>query len=167
MRDGLQGLSDGLVESSAPLLEVDEASLKANELREGSSVALALAIPCMVSFAPGQERHVVLGLHGLEQVYCPQHCHCCMQEPAPTSLSCTVGACQGCSMQLLGICTSQHLMQTGCSSAGTLLRQRECVTVSCMWRCGSLGLLCIDDLQCRLQAQLSTGPLSSKGQEIG
>ena len=85
MRDGLQGLSDGQVESSASLLEVDEASLKANELREGSSVALAPSIPCMVSFSPGQERHVVLGLHGLEQVCCPQHC--CMKRLSTSQVS--------------------------------------------------------------------------------
>ena len=64
----LQGLTDGQVEAAVPLLDVDEAALKANELREGSTVALDPSIMCMVSFAPGQERRVVLGLHGLEQV---------------------------------------------------------------------------------------------------
>ena len=61
-----------------PLLDVDEAALKANELREGSTVALDPSIPCMVSFAPGQERRVVLGLHGLDQVRhdtCYEHVH--------------------------------------------------------------------------------------------
>ena len=64
----MQGLSDGHVGKSAPLLDVDEAALKANELREGTALTLAPSIPCSVSFAPGQERRVHLGLHGLEQV---------------------------------------------------------------------------------------------------
>ena len=58
----------GQVDEQLPLLQSNEAVVRAHELREGQPVSLQSAVPCTVSFAAGQERQVLLGLHGLPQV---------------------------------------------------------------------------------------------------
>lgn len=64
----MQGLTAGYVDEQLPLLQPNEALVRAHELREGQPVSLQSALACTVSFAAGQERQVLLGLHGLPQV---------------------------------------------------------------------------------------------------
>lgn len=66
----LQGLTAGKVADAAPMEPVTESGVRAAETREGSLVLLPDAIPCNVSFSRGDEKSVLLGVHGLPQVGC-------------------------------------------------------------------------------------------------
>lgn len=56
----LQLLRVGYIACSPPVATVSEADLKQVDIQEGYQVDLApgSALPCVVSFAPGQERRV-------------------------------------------------------------------------------------------------------------
>lgn len=65
----VQLLSTGAVSKAPPVPAVTEAELKQVDIQEGYQVDLipGAAIPCVVSFAPGQERRVYFaGKHRMQ-----------------------------------------------------------------------------------------------------
>lgn len=58
----------GEISNQVPMAPVTDSMLRANELREGATVALDEQVTCNVAFSRGEERRVFFAIHGLPQV---------------------------------------------------------------------------------------------------
>ena len=63
-----QVIQQGAISAHPPLGSVSEAKLRASEVPEGATVSIPQQVTCSVAFARGQERSVLITVHGMPQV---------------------------------------------------------------------------------------------------